>query len=152
MSPDTVGPAGFSSDPSTRARELVQAGKIGGARAGSGRPRKIRPSELAAEAARDNWALIEAALLAGVQEGSAEQRARAAQQWLRIGLGEGQLEQRERADDRLDAYAMMTDEEVRQRFAREVATMLRAGDLDARVLAELPALLEAEATEAIPVG
>jgi hypothetical protein len=140
-------PAAYPSDRHERALQLVAEGKIGGPRPGSGRPRKVRPSELAAEAAREHWAAIEAALLVGVQEGSAEQRARAAQQWLRIGLGEGQLEQRERADDRLDAYAMMTDEEVRERFAREVAAMLRSGDLDARVLAGLPALIEAEAVE-----
>jgi hypothetical protein len=153
LTPTSADQAGYPSDRRERALALVAEGRIGGARPGSGRPRKIRPSELAAEAARQHWQTIEAALLGGVSEGTPEQRARAAQQWLRIGLGEGQLEQRERAEDRLDAYSLMSEAEVRQRFARQVAEMLVGGHMGASdILAALPAPVDVEVVECDPDG
>jgi hypothetical protein len=152
--PTSADQTGYPSDRRERALQLVSEGRIGGARPGAGRPRKPRPSELAAESARQHWQTIEAALLAGISEGTPEQRARAAQQWLRIGLGEGQLEQRERAEDRLDAYSLMSEDEVRQRFARQVAEMLVGGHMDpSEILAALPAPVEAvEVDDGAEVG
>lgn len=56
----------YPSDPSERARMLVAEGKIGGPRAGSGRPRKRRAAELVAEKAQRHadkiWSAFEDAL------------------------------------------------------------------------------------------
>ncbi|HEY6761087.1 MAG TPA: hypothetical protein VI318_16435 [Baekduia sp.] len=138
----------YPSDRSERARQLVAEGRIGGAGRGQGRPRKPRPTELAAESARQHWSSIEDALLTGVTAGTVEQRSRAAERWLRLALGEGTLQVRERAEDRADEYAAMSDDEVRARFAGELIAMIRRGEIPAAaLLAELPVAMDAEALE-----
>lgn len=140
---------GYPADRSERARQLVAEGKIGGPRAGSGRPRRIRPSELAAEAAVEHWSKIERALVNGIENGTPEQRSRAAERWVRLGLGEGALEQRERAADRLDdAIHHMTVDEVIAEGTEIFLRLLQSGRVN---IDQLRAQIEPEPVDAVVV-
>jgi hypothetical protein len=77
----------YSSDPSQRARELVAAGKLGGAKYGrlGGRPRTPRASEIAAEKAMEHAGEIVAAFRDALHPSQPIQvRLKAAVEWLRI--------------------------------------------------------------------
>jgi hypothetical protein len=145
-----MGPNGYPSDPSERARQLVEEGRIGGPRPGAGRPRKPRATELIAQAAIEHADELIAALVAGIApDQPADERSRAADRWGRLILQEGALQQRERAEDRADAYSAMTDDEVRREFASVVVAALRSGEVDAAaVLAELPPTVDADVVDA----
>ena len=107
--------------------------RFGGPQPGSGRPKKPRPSELAAEAAHRHWDKLEEALLAGVEHGSGEARARAAERWLRLTVQDAAVELRARAEDRADdRFSAMTDDEVRREFASMLGEMVRTGELSPR--------------------
>jgi hypothetical protein len=77
----------YSSDPSQRARELVAAGKLGGAKYGrmGGRPRTPRASEIAAREAQEHAEEIVAAFRDALHPSQPIQvRLKAAVDWLRI--------------------------------------------------------------------
>jgi hypothetical protein len=138
---DTTGPLGYPSDAAERARILHAEGRFGGPQPGSGRPRVPRASQLAAEAAAEHWAKIEAALLHGVENGPPEQRARAAARWVTLTQREDAHELRERADARVeDVFDRMTVDEVHARAADLLLESVRSGAVDvAQLLALAPA-------------
>jgi hypothetical protein len=77
----------YPSDPSQRARELVAAGKFGGAKYGrmGGRPRTPRASEIAAREAQEHAEEIVAAFRDALHPSQPIQvRLRAAVEWLKI--------------------------------------------------------------------
>lgn len=113
---------------------------------------------MAAEAAHRHWEAIEAALVAGIENGTGESRARAAERWLRLTVQDATVELRERAERRVepDRYVAMSDDDVRAEFARALALAIRSGELDARtIMGELlPAadIVEAEAVGEAPAA
>jgi hypothetical protein len=77
----------YSSDPSQRARELVAAGKFGGAKYGrmGGRPRTPRASEIAAREAQEHAEEIVAAFRDALHPSQPiKVRLKAAVEWLKI--------------------------------------------------------------------
>lgn len=101
---------------------------------------------MAAEAAHRHWEAIEAALVAGVEHGSPEQRSRSADRWLRVALGDASVDLRQRAEERADdAYARLSDDEVRVMMAQVLADALCSGELSTADLAEV---VDAEVVDA----
>lgn len=118
----------YSSDPKTRAAELVAEGKIGGKRKGAGRPRKLtserqrkRASQVIAERARDVAPQM-AAVLADVlldDEATRSEKLRAVKAMVNIEGVESDRERDELADPastRSQEIAATADE-ARERLA-----------------------------------
>jgi hypothetical protein len=133
----------YSSDPKERARQLVAEGKIGGARPGSGRPRKDRTqtgdhlptaASVVAKAARENADKIVAVFEDAVEAGQADRtRLAAAKSWLGVEGEEAEREirQAEAEVERQALESMSRDELVESlaaMFARTpaLAALLRS--------------------------
>src|SRR5262245_8613930 len=84
---------------SDRAKELVEQGKIGGPRPGSGRPRKVRAAEIVAEKARANADKIAQAYIDALDPAKPDAiRLQAARDWLGVENKEGELTRKEEKD------------------------------------------------------
>jgi hypothetical protein len=100
----------YPSDPSQRARDLVAAGKFGGAKYGrmGGRPRTPRASEIAAREAQEHAEEIVAAFRDALHPSQPIQvRLKAAVEWLKIEQ-QGVAQEISAKDD----FAVATEEEL----------------------------------------
>ena len=136
----------WPSDPTERAHALVAAGRIGGPRPGSGRPRRDRFSRLVAEGVADHVDEVVEALRRGLvsqNERTAVMAARAATDLL---VRHDALEQRDEHHS-VDVYARMTADEVRAEFAHHLAEMVRSGELTTGDLLTEVSIVDAEVVQ-----
>ena len=137
----------YASDPRERARELVAAGKFGGAKYGrmGGRPRTPRASEIAAREAQEHAEEIVAAFRDALHPSQPIQvRLKAAVEWLKIEQ-QGVAQEMGVRDD----FSVATEEELanfilaylvgRDDGASSESRLVRRDDDDRAVLAALPA-------------
>ncbi len=137
----------YPSDPSQRARELVAAGKFGGAKYGrmGGRPRTPRASEIAAREAQEHAEEIVQAFRDALHPSQPIQvRLKAAVEWLKIEQ-QGDTQKIGARDD----FSVATEEELvdfilaylvgREDGASSESRLVRRDDDDRAVLAALPA-------------
>ena len=122
-------PKRYSSDPKERARQLVAEGKIGGPRAGSGRPRKDRQTgdhlptaaSVVAKAARENADKIVAVFEDAVEAGQADRtRLAAAKSWLGV---EGEEAEREIRQAEVEVERQALETMSRDELVESLANM-----------------------------
>lgn len=101
------------------AKKMVEEGKIGGPRPGSGRPRKKRASEYVAEAARTHANKIVDAFLDSIHETAPAQiRLQAAKDWLLIEQKEAEIQLKEERQ-----FDDMSEKELREMVAANLTKL-----------------------------
>lgn len=117
-----------------RAIQLHKEGRLGGSKYGKqgGRPRKVRASEIVAQAAQEHADEIVKAMRDGLRAKQPSIRLQAARQWLEVESKEHDLKVKEdRALEQLSTEELV--EAVAERFARLAATGAIPGSYDADV-------------------
>jgi hypothetical protein len=120
----------YSSDPRERARELVAAGKFGGAKYGrmGGRPRTPRASEIAAREAQEHAEEIVAAFRDALHPSQPIQiRLKAAVEWLKI-EDQGVAQKIGVRDD----HSLATDEDLVNLIVRYLVSARLTGIVEGR--------------------
>lgn len=118
----------WPSDPAERGRAMASAGVIGGSRPGAGRPRRDRFSRLLAEQMSEHTEEVVSALRAGLADDNVRTRVMAARAAVDLAVRHDGVSQRDDIAE-ADTFARMSDHEVREAFARELAEMVRSGEL-----------------------
>jgi hypothetical protein len=144
MSADDESLTAWPSDPAERGRAMAAAGVIGGRRPGAGRPRRDRFSRLLAEQMSEHTDEVVAALRAGLADSNVRTRVMAARAAVDLAVRHGGVAQRDDHHEE-DRFALMTADEVRAAFARELAGMVQAGEL---TMGDLSTALGADVVDA----
>jgi hypothetical protein len=137
-------PQRFSSDRRERARQMVEAGLIGGARYGrlGGRKRLPRASEVAAAEIRKHGKEIARVAIEGLRHPSAHVRLKALDACLRIEARVADSERVEIEQSKAEAEQMSRDELI-----ATLSRQLAAGTPTGEVLRERIEVIEGEGTE-----
>jgi hypothetical protein len=137
----------YSSDPKTRAAELVKDGKIGGKREGAGRPRKStsdtqrpkRASTVVAEALRENAELVASVIPDVVNDPDASRHIKLRAAKLAVDIEGREAERTREEDERAGRFRAGGGElpEDRDELAAMLASKLAANPLLAAQLGDV---------------